>query len=103
MAWSILAFDQSDVKLFHKVSRVPLLTHSANWFIFEKDMKDEDIISQLKPYNTCYFMSAMNFFLEKVKSVNNEFCEVAAQISVIHLKSTKHFIRFIYISSKPWT
>ena len=58
MTWCIFASDKSDVKLFHKVRRVAVLTYTANGSNRQKYY--EDIILQLKPY-TCYFiiMSAM--------------------------------------------
>ena len=68
MTWCIFASDQSDLKLFHKVSRMTLLTYTANWFKIEKDNNYEDIISQLKPYNLLLNVSNEPFnFLDKVR------------------------------------
>ena len=68
MTWCIFASDQSDLKIFHKLSRMTLLTNTANWFKIEKDINYEDIISQLKPYNLLLNVSNEPFnFLEKVR------------------------------------
>ena len=68
MTWCIFASDQSDLKLFHKVSRMTLLTNTANWFKIKKDINYEDIISQLKPYNLLLNVSNEPFnCLDKVR------------------------------------
>ena len=68
MTWCIFASDQSDLKIFHKGSRMTLLTNTENWFKIEKDINYEDIISQLKLYNLLLNVSNEPFnFLEKVR------------------------------------
>ena len=67
MTWCIFASDQSDLKIFHKLSRMTLLTNTANWFKIEKDINHEDIISQLKPYLLLNVSNEPFNFLEKVR------------------------------------
>ena len=67
MTWCIFASDQSDLKTFHKLSRMTLLTNTANWFKIEKDINYEDIISQLKPYLLLNVSNEPFNFVEKVR------------------------------------